>query len=182
LSKEIDNNFTLPIINTNISQQVNALSDLHHPTQALADLLTMYERFSHLKGLNVAWVGDGNNVLSSLLIACATMRMNLVTSTPVDYAPCVDAISLAEKMADINGTRVVVSTEPAVAVKGADVVITYTWVGMGNHSQSNQVLVINLTIVIHIQVIVTFFSFFIVKSYSSHFQKKSYFLVDYVNN
>ena len=135
MSKEFDNNFTLPNIDAHISQQVNALSDLHHPTQALADLLTMYERFGHLKGLNVAWVGDGNNVLSSLLVACAKMRMNVATSTPVGYAPCVDAISFAEKMADINGTRVVVSTEPAVAVRGADVVITDTWVSMGQEEE-----------------------------------------------
>ena len=64
---------------------VNALSDIHHPTQALADLLTIYEHFGHLKGIRVAWVGDGNNVLNSLLIACTKMKMHFASSTPIGY-------------------------------------------------------------------------------------------------
>lgn len=114
---------------------VNALSDAHHPTQALADLMTIYEHFGYLKGLRVAWVGDGNNILSSLLIACTKMKMHVASSTPIGYAPCVETLSYAEKMADINGTSILVTTDPEVAVKNADVVITDTWISMGQEEE-----------------------------------------------
>ena len=117
---------------------VNALSDLHNPTKALADLMTIYEHFGYLKGLNVAWVGDGNNILSSLLIACTKMKMNFASSTPIGYAPCVQTLSYAEKMADINGTKVTVTTEPEVAVRGADVVITDTWISMRQEAEKKK--------------------------------------------
>lgn len=114
---------------------VNALSDRHHPTQALADLMTIFEHFGHLKGLRVAWVGDGNNILNSLLIACTKMKMHFASSTPIGYAPCVETLSYAEKMADINGTQILVTTDPLVAVRDADVVITDTWISMGQEEE-----------------------------------------------
>lgn len=114
---------------------VNALSDEHHPTQALADLMTIYEHFGHLKGLRVAWVGDGNNILSSLLIACTKMKMHFSSSTPIGYAPCVETLSYAEKMADINGTKISISTSPEKAVKDADIIITDTWISMGQEDE-----------------------------------------------
>jgi ornithine carbamoyltransferase len=115
---------------------VNALSDRHHPIQALADLMTIYEHFGVLKGLKVAWVGDGNNVLNSLLIACTKMKMHFASSTPVGYAPCVETLSYAEKMADINGTQILVTTSPEEAVRNADVIITDTWISVGMEEES----------------------------------------------
>lgn len=83
----------------------------------------------------MAWVGDGNNILSSLLIACTKMKMHFATSTPIGYAPCVETLSYAEKMADINGTEILVTTSPEKAVKNADVVITDTWISMGQEDE-----------------------------------------------
>lgn len=117
---------------------VNALSDEHHPTQALADLMTIYEHFGHLKGLRVAWIGDGNNILSSLLIACTKMKMHFSSSTPIGYAPCVETLSYAEKLSDINGTEIQITTSPEKAVKNADVVITDTWVSMGQEDEHHK--------------------------------------------
>lgn len=114
---------------------INALSDEHHPTQALADLMTVYEHFGFLKGLRVAWVGDGNNIINSLLIACSKLKMHISTSTPPGYAPCAETLSYAEKMADINGTHIKVTSSPADAVKDADVIITDTWISMGQEEE-----------------------------------------------
>ena len=117
---------------------VNALSDLHHPTQALADLMTIYEHFGHLKGLRVAWVGDGSNVLNSLLIACTKMKMNISFSTPIGYEPCKESLDFAESLATINETEVVAADCPDKAIANADVVITDTWVSMGQEETKSE--------------------------------------------
>lgn len=100
---------------------INALTDEHHPCQALADLLTLRERFGQLHGLHVAYVGAGNNVATSLLEAGALMGMDVVVACPPGYEP------------GVTGARVV--TDPLEAVAGADAVYTDVWVSMGEEAE-----------------------------------------------
>jgi ornithine carbamoyltransferase len=100
---------------------INALTDEHHPCQALADLLTLRERFGQLEGLHVAYVGAGNNVATSLLEAGALMGMDVVVACPPGYEP------------GVTGAHVV--TDPLEAVAGADAVYTDVWVSMGEEAE-----------------------------------------------
>ena len=110
---------------------INGLSDLHHPVQILADLLTLKEHKKKLTGLNVAWVGDGDNVCNSWAYGAALTGIDLVAATPPGYEPSKDVIREASRMARATGGSVRVVTDPAEAVAGADCVITDTFVSMG---------------------------------------------------
>ena len=111
---------------------INALSDLEHPCQALADLLTLDERFGGLEGLHVAWIGDGNNVCHSLLLAAALAGVSVTVATPRLHEP--DAAIVSQARA--SGGEVTLVRDPADAVRGARAVYTDTWVSMGQESQS----------------------------------------------
>lgn len=117
---------------------INALSDSHHPMQALADLQTIYEHFGCLKGLKIAWVGDGNNVLSSLLIVASKMKMNIAASIPEGYIKCKESISYAEKLAILNSTKVSITTRPEEAIKDANIIVTDTWISMGQEKEKEK--------------------------------------------
>lgn len=110
---------------------VNGLSDLHHPVQVLADLLTLKERKGRLKGLKVAWVGDGDNVCDSWMFGAALSGIEFVAATPARYAPSSSFVRQARKLAKATGATVRVVDEPEVAVKEADCVTTDTFVSMG---------------------------------------------------
>src|SRR5947209_2137755 len=110
---------------------VNALSDLMHPCQALADLLTVQERFGRLEGLTLAYVGDGNNVAHSLLTGCALAGMNIAVATPPGYEPISQIVKRAEEIASQTGARVTVTTDAAAAAEGADALYTDVWASMG---------------------------------------------------
>jgi len=110
---------------------INGLSDLHHPVQILADLLTLKEHKKKLTGLNVAWVGDGDNVCNSWAYGAALTGIDFVAATPPGYEPSKDVIREASRMARATGGSVRVVTDPAEAVAGADCVITDTFVSMG---------------------------------------------------
>ena len=107
---------------------INGLTDSSHPCQILADLMTMREYHTVLEGKTVAWVGDGNNVCHSLMVGATTMGMKMKVATPVGYEP--DA-ALLEKLGD----KVVLTNDPKVAVTGADVVVTDTWISMGQEDE-----------------------------------------------
>ena len=115
---------------------INALSDRFHPLQALADLMVVYERFGRLRGLNIAWLGDGNNVLASLMIAAAKMGMNLVAACPRGYEPCAQVLAYARELAAANDCSVEVIESPADAVRNAHVVVTDTWISMGQEKET----------------------------------------------
>ncbi len=104
---------------------VNALTPLHHPCQALADLLTLQERFNHLSGLRLAYVGDGNNVCNSLMLLGAAAGVQVAVATPPSLAP--NAAIVAEA-----GEAVELSEDPLAAVEGAHALYTDTWVSMGD--------------------------------------------------
>ena len=110
---------------------INGLSDLYHPVQILADLLTLQERKGKLRGLKVAWVGDGNNVCNSWLIGAATTGVLFSAATPPDYAPNKGAVSLARSIAKGTGASFSLIEDPKEAVREADCVITDTFVSMG---------------------------------------------------
>jgi len=110
---------------------VNALTDGHHPCQALADLLTLEEHFGRLAGLKVAYVGDGNNVAHSLLEACALAGIDIAVATPPGYEPAEDVVRTAERLAERSGALVTITHDHLVAVSGANAVYTDVWMSMG---------------------------------------------------
>lgn len=114
---------------------INGLSDLVHPCQALADLLTIQEACGRLKGLTVAYVGDGNNVLHSLAEGCAMVGVNVAAATPPGYRPNARLWAAAAAVARRHGAALRLETDPRRAVRGADIVYTDVWVSMGQEAQ-----------------------------------------------
>jgi ornithine carbamoyltransferase len=113
----------------------NALTDEEHPTQALADLLTLQERFSHLAGLKVVYAGDAaNNVASSLMQACALVGAHFVCAAPASYFPPKSALEKAADICRSTGGSVTLEENPLRAVAGADAIYTDVWVSMGFES------------------------------------------------
>jgi ornithine carbamoyltransferase len=110
---------------------VNALSDWEHPLQILADLQTMRQRFGKLEGLRLAWVGDGNNVCNSLILAAAILGMEISVAAPQGYQP---KASILEQARSLGGWPKV-TAEPSAAAEGADVLVTDTWVSMGDEGE-----------------------------------------------
>lgn len=117
---------------------VNALSDIYHPVQVLADLLTLRERKGKLKGLKVAWVGDGDNVCNSWAIAAALAGVDFVAATPEGFEPSGAAVSAARRLASKGGGSVTVVRDPAQAAKGADCLMTDTFVSMGFEAEKER--------------------------------------------
>lgn len=114
---------------------INGLTDLMHPCQALADLMTIREHKGSLKGLKMAYLGDGNNMANSLLQAASLCGMSIAVATPADYS-CDDAcIEQAKKNAATHGSEVIITTDAKQAVIGADVIYTDTWVSMGQEAE-----------------------------------------------
>jgi len=114
---------------------INALSNEHHPCQALADLLTLRERFGRLAGLRLAYLGDGNNVAHSLMEAGALAGMHIVIATPEGYRPHPDVEAIARMIAAEQGGSVALTTDPRAAVVDADAVYTDVWVSMGEEAE-----------------------------------------------
>lgn len=110
---------------------INGLSDLYHPVQVLADLLTLRERKGKLRGLKVAWVGDGDNVCNSWALGAALAGVDFVAATPKGYEPLADALNQASRLAKATGGRIINISDPSEAVSEADCVITDTFVSMG---------------------------------------------------
>jgi len=115
---------------------INALSDLYHPCQALADVFTLRERFGELRGLKLAFVGDGNNVAHSLMITALRLGIDFAISTPEGYAPNAETVAQAEGLAAVSGARLLVTNDPAKAVAGANAVYTDVWTSMGKEKES----------------------------------------------
>src|SRR5246500_5060132 len=114
---------------------INALSDLEHPCQALADYFTLVERFGDLKDITLAYVGDGNNVAHSLLLTCACAGSSIRIATPKVYACNAQIVADARKIAKQTGARMEFLTDPHAAVAGVDAVYTDAWASMGQEQQ-----------------------------------------------
>jgi len=110
---------------------INALSNLEHPCQALADYMTLQERYGDLKNVILAYVGDGNNVANSLLLTCAVLGSQIRIATPADYGVDKQVLADAKKIARKTGAKIEILTDPHAAVAGADAVYTDQWTSMG---------------------------------------------------
>jgi len=114
---------------------INGLCDLAHPTQAVCDLLTVMEAKGGLKGLKLTYIGDGNNVCHSLLLACAHTGMHMTAACPDGYFPSDDFLTIAKKIAQSTGSTFEVITDVKKASESSDVLYTDTWVSMGEDDQ-----------------------------------------------
>ena len=118
---------------------INALTDLLHPCQALTDLLTIREhKGKNLKGLKMAYVGDGNNMTHSLMYAAAKTGMNFVAATPADYALDEGVTQRAQEDAKETGASIALVTDPFAAAKDADILVTDTWASMGQEAEHEE--------------------------------------------
>jgi ornithine carbamoyltransferase len=115
---------------------INALSDLYHPCQALADVFTLKEHFQQLKGLNLAFVGDGNNVAHSLMLSATRLGMNFAIATPVGYEPDPTVLAEAQRLSAATGAKFSISHDAARAVTNADAVYTDVWTSMGQETEA----------------------------------------------
>ncbi len=115
---------------------INGLSDYNHPCQAAADALTIQENFGTLRGVNVTYIGDGNNVAVSLMHICAKLGANFTIAHPEGYGLDPDAVALGESFAAASGSTVRQLNDPEEAVKGAQVLYTDTWISMGQDEEA----------------------------------------------
>ncbi|HXU49921.1 MAG TPA: ornithine carbamoyltransferase [Candidatus Binatia bacterium] len=125
---ELAKNATIPVI--------NALSDKYHPCQALADFFTLEERFGGLRGLKLSYVGDGNNMCHSLLMAAAQTGAHMRVATPEDYEPDASIVSHAKRIAQTTGSNLEIFTSPQEAVRGSQAVYTDVWASMGQEGEA----------------------------------------------
>ena len=114
---------------------INALSDDLHPCQVLADLQTIYEHKGTLKGLKLAYIGDGNNMAHSLMIGCTKVGMDVSIGCPDGYRPAEKYVAMAEKNAAENNCELVITSDPKAAIKDADIVYCDVWASMGQESE-----------------------------------------------
>jgi ornithine carbamoyltransferase len=117
---------------------INALSDLEHPCQALADILTIHEKKGKLKGLTLAFIGDGNNVAHSLLLAASLTGINFCIASPPGYMVNDKILQTAKEFSAHSGSRILLTEEPEQAVKDADVVYTDVWTSMGQETEAEK--------------------------------------------
>jgi ornithine carbamoyltransferase len=124
--EELAKHATIPVI--------NGLTDSSHPCQALADVMTIRERFGRFEGLKVVYLGDGNNVCASLMVACARLGLDFVASTPPGHEPDEEAVRIARE----SGVSVELTADPQAAVEGADVLYTDVWTSMGQDDERDR--------------------------------------------
>ena len=117
---------------------INGLSDFNHPCQALADALTIYEHFGKLKGLNVCYVGDGNNVAVSLMQVCSKLGTNFIIANPEGYDMPQASVNAAKIFATASGSKLTFLRDPHDAVKNVDVIYTDTWTSMGQEKEAKK--------------------------------------------
>ena len=128
--EELANHASVPVI--------NGLTDLYHPCQALADLLTIYEKKGKLAGLKLAYIGDGNNVAHSLMIGCTKIGMDVSIAAPKGYLPDEKITSQCAGFAKISGSKMVITQSPFEAVNDADIIYTDVWTSMGQENENEQ--------------------------------------------
>ncbi|MFZ5942580.1 MAG: ornithine carbamoyltransferase [Bacillota bacterium] len=117
---------------------INGLTDLYHPTQALADVLTIVEHKGYLEGIKLAYIGDGNNVVHSLMIAGAKLGMEVRVATPKGYEPQEQIIKMSMNFAKENGGKIILVNDPKEAAEGADVLYTDVWASMGQEKEAEK--------------------------------------------
>jgi ornithine carbamoyltransferase len=116
---------------------INGLTDLLHPCQTLADLLTYYENVGSFEG-KMAFIGDGNNVANSLLVGCAQVGLDIAVACPKGFEPDAEILTTAKDIAKVTGAKITITQDPAEAAKGATAVYTDVWASMGQESEAKQ--------------------------------------------
>lgn len=117
---------------------INGLTDLLHPCQVLTDLFTILEKKRVLKGLKLAYIGDGNNMAHSLLNGCSKIGMHIAIASPSGYKPNKDIVENAKKFAKYMGSKIEIIDDPVAAVKNADIVYTDVWASMGQEQEAQE--------------------------------------------
>jgi ornithine carbamoyltransferase len=117
---------------------INALSDDEHPCQALADFLTLFEKWKDLSKVRIAFVGDGNNVCNSLLLLCGIMGTSMAVATPPGYGPPDRMVQKAKELGKVSGAEFLITTDSKEAVKGAQAVYTDVWTSMGQETETEK--------------------------------------------
>ncbi|XP_029459052.1 ornithine carbamoyltransferase, mitochondrial [Rhinatrema bivittatum] len=117
---------------------VNGLSDSYHPIQILADYLTIQEHFGHLNGLTLSWIGDGNNVLHSIMLSAAKLGMHLRIATPKGYEPELSVTKTAQQFSKEQNTQLLLTNDPLEAASGSNILVTDTWVSMGQEEEKKK--------------------------------------------
>jgi ornithine carbamoyltransferase len=117
---------------------INALSEIEHPCQALADYFTLQEKFGNLKKVTLAYVGDGNNVLHSLLLSAALLGSKIRVGTPKGYGPNPQILADAHEIAKKTGASIELMTDPHKAVRGVDAIYTDAWTSMGHERETEE--------------------------------------------
>jgi ornithine carbamoyltransferase len=128
--EELADHATVPVI--------NGLTDMYHPCQALADLLTIHEKKGKLGGLKLTYIGDGNNVAHSLMIACTKVGMDVSIAAPKGYFPDETITASCKGFAAQSGAKLVINESPIEAVKDADIIYSDVWTSMGQESENEQ--------------------------------------------
>ncbi|MCY8520145.1 ornithine carbamoyltransferase [Bacillus atrophaeus] len=121
---------------------INGLTDKYHPCQALADLLTIKEIKGKLKGVKVAYIGDGNNVAHSLMVGCAKMGCDVSIASPKGYEVLDEAVNAAKEYAGVSGSSITLTADPVEAAKGADVIYSDVFTSMGQEAETNERLTV----------------------------------------
>ncbi|XP_078415888.1 ornithine transcarbamylase, mitochondrial [Cetorhinus maximus] len=114
---------------------INGLSELYHPIQILADYLTLQEHFGSLSGLTVSWIGDGNNMLHSFMLSAPKLGMHLRAATPKGFEPDATITTFAKSLTEKHGTKMFFTNDPLEAASGANVLVTDTWISMGQEEE-----------------------------------------------
>jgi len=117
---------------------INGLSDLEHPTQILCDLYTILEAKNRVEGLNLAWIGDGNNVCNSWLLGASIMGMNISLATPKGYEPNKEILEKAKELAVKSGSKIEMTRDPKKAATKADILYTDVWISMGQEKEAER--------------------------------------------
>ncbi|SMB91134.1 ornithine carbamoyltransferase [Desulfonispora thiosulfatigenes DSM 11270] len=117
---------------------INGLTDSYHPTQALADMMTILEHKGKLEGIKLAYIGDGNNMTNSLMIVGAKLGMEVRVATPVGYEPETEVVNYAKCIAEEQGGNIIITNDPKEAVRGADALYTDTWISMGQENDREE--------------------------------------------
>ena len=136
MARTFDHEHVLELAKWSDIPVLNGLSDYNHPCQGMADAMTIQEKFGKAKGLNVAYVGDGNNVAVSLMHVCAKLGWNFTIGSPEDYDITPQAVEIARSIARETGSQLTFVRDPHEALRGAQVIYTDTWTSMGQEEES----------------------------------------------
>jgi len=138
LYRAFDHKNVLELAKYSTVSVINGLDDEEHPTQMVADFMTILEKKGRFQGLKFAYIGDGNNTLNSLLLSAAIVGMDIYAATPEGYEPKKDYVKKSQDIAKKNGSKVIITNDPEEAAKDADVIYTDVWVSMGEEKEAEE--------------------------------------------